>query len=240
MRILLHLLLAIFTFAPSVRAQTQYFCRDLNQSINIGIDERAFAGLSLSYIKEFRNSLSGHGVYLQGGIEVPPVLIASSGELNDFNLFMESGTRLFYGKRAGIGTAGRFFLDRQTDVLGTRTALGFQCRAVPFLRINTCMIGVDLAWQQVLDMYVRNSIFIKKTFRDRYPGNSGPKDGWYLATATLFETGLAFGGVFRDRFTGDLSAGLKLVPSRFDIFMDGMMFGQIPFYASVGFGVVLG
>ena len=231
--------LTIVIIATSAHAQSQYLRPALNQSINMAIDERALAGLSLSCSKEFRDAFGGKGVYIRGGIEIPAMLIVSAHEFNDFNLFAESGTRLFHDTRAGVGTAVRVFLDRQSDVLGRRTAWGFQLKALPFLRFNTFLVGVDLAWHQVLGMYINHITYTRETFRDRYPSNNGPEDGWYLSPATVFKTGLACGGIVRHKFTLDFSAGLKLVPSRFHIFMNGMMFGQIPFYAAIGFGAGL-
>lgn len=71
------------------------------------------------------------------------------------------------------------------------------------------------------------------------PGNKGPIDGWYVAPGTQFLTGLAVGGIIRERVSLDMAVGLKLTPPRFAGFMDGMMFGQIPFYGRIGFGIFI-
>ena len=195
--------LIIFIIVAAAHAQSQYLRAASNQSISIEINERAFAGLSLSYSKGFQNAFAGQGLYIQGGIEIPVMLIASAREFNDFDLFVESGTCFFQDKRVGIGAAGRLFLDRQTDILGTRTAWGFQLMALPCLQFNKFVVGVDFAWHQVIGMYIQHSTCTKETFQDLYPAKSGPKDGCYLAPATVFKTGLACGGILRKKITMD-------------------------------------
>ncbi len=45
--------------------------------------------------------------------------------------------------------------------------------------------------------------------------------------------------VIGERVSFDLATGLKLTPSLYAGFMDGMMFGQIPFYCRIGFGIFI-
>lgn len=237
MKTLVSTIATLMTLAAGVSAQTLPLLSTYHQSVNIGISQRSFAGLSFSYTRCLPEVYWGLAGYLHSGVEIPVILTVASRELDDFNLFAESGAYVLAPHRLGAGYALRLLLDRQTDVLGSRTALGVQVKATPSLRLtDTFIIGLDFTWHQILSMYVQHSAYTATTFTDRSPGATGPRDGWYALPATHFKAGLACGWIIRQRITTDCSTGIIAIPNPFGIFFDGTMFGQIPFYASIGIG----
>jgi len=211
---------------------------DAHPAFKIGITERAFGSLRLSY--EYTSSINNAilPVTLETGALLPVFLNSAKMNLTDISFFVRIGSGARLGKRILIPADLTMSLDRQDQAMGRFNALSYRIGITPGIQIRTRSFwGVELEWHQTAAVHIVHSDYSKARFRDRYDGETELEDGWYALTARRINIGVTHIHDTKTGFRVKLSGGVRLSPSPFNIFFEGGMFGQLPFYMDLSFHI---
>jgi hypothetical protein len=228
-------MLVIATGAPF--AQSEYVENSGDWLVQVGVSDRAMLGLEMVCAKKVSLAPDRLALHLRGGWEVPLLLSLSSRSLDAMKFRGGLGMKPVSWRALGIGGGLDVFFDTQHQTLGQLTGLGLDAGMFPGFYLKKSYWGLHMGLHYVALLHVRHSTYAKQTFTMRYPGEKGGRDGWYLRPALRLSAGVAGGGLIGNLFCLDMRTGVRFSPSRFRIVMDGMMFGQLPFYANLRFGV---
>lgn len=212
-----------------------------DHSIKIGITERAFGTLGLSYVYTSKIDPKLLPLSLESGAFFPVFLNYAKKSLMDISFYARARSGIYLNKRLIMPFELTFSLDRQQQAMGKFHAFSYNIALYPGVQINPRSFwGLDLEWYETLAVHIAHSEYSKERFTGRYEGETGPKDGWYSLTARRINIGITHR---RKMINGShilISAGLRLSPSPFNIFFEGGMFGQLPFYMDIGFQIPFG
>lgn len=133
-----------------------------------------------------------------------------------------------------IGQHGSLRVDH--DALGTRVGVGTTTSLRPGYYAPRWSAALDLAGTMVLATHIASSSVVGESYADRYPGRpspGGPRDGWYVLTASRYRFGTALAARPFPRTALHLVGGLAYTPA-----LDGAIanppVAPLPFYVEGG------
>jgi len=211
---------------------------DAHPAFKIGITERAFGSLQLSY--EYTSVINADRlpVTLETGALFPVFLNSAKKNVADVSFYVRMGSGLCLGNGFLVPVDLSIYLDRQDQAMGRFNALSYGIGISPGIQIRTRSFwGLDLEWYETVAAHIAHSDYSKARFCDRYDGETELEDGWYALTARRINIGVTHIHDTKTGFRVKLSGGVRLSPSPFNIFFEGGMFGQLPFYMDLSFHI---
>lgn len=211
-----------------------------HHSLSVGITEQAFGTLRINYTYTTRIDPKLLPLSLEGGALFPVFLNRAKKNLKDGSFYVRLGSGISLSKRLLIPIDVTFSLDRQEQSMGKFNAISYNIAICPGVKINDRSFwGIDMEWYEVPAVHIVHSDYSRARFRDRYDGETELEDGWYALTAHRINIGVTHIHDMKTGFRVKLSGGVRLSPSPFNIFFEGGMFGQLPFYMDIRFQIPL-